>query len=246
MNPRVILSTTYDSLYADCAFLVTTAWELIGFKPTIAFVGKKEREIKVSLDTEIIYINSIDGLSDGFISQNIRVLMPILFKDDVCITGDIDMVPMNQEYFQNIVSKTNKNNFVIASSDAYTTLRFPICYLSGFGNIYSQVLDCENFNQTWLEKTLKEWNQKGYGWDTDEIIFSKLLYDSNYLDLEFLKRGWTSNQYGRIANHRIDRVCWNETVNNWKKTGYAIDAHLPRPYSENRHLTIDIEKSYGL
>lgn len=247
---RVILSTTYDDLYADCAFLVTTAWAQLGYKPTLFVVGNKTREIKVAPETEVIEIKSIKTVTNGFVSQNIRMIAPLWFLDDICITGDIDMVPMSKEYFDDICSHVVADNIVVASSDAYpeASKRFPICYFAGYGKSYAGALDIEEFtlDEDWLESFFNALKSYGLGWDTDELVFTAMLLGQDKIKTTKLNRGWVSNHYGRIASNRIDRVCWQETHDNWLKTGYAVDAHLPRPYSQNRHLTKKIEEKYGI
>lgn len=248
-RPVVILSSTRDALYADCAELVTTAWESLGYLPVLALVGPSSgSKVKVSATTHVINVEPIEGLTEGFVAQTIRVLLPLMFPDDICITGDIDMVPMSKEYFDDLVEKAKQGKFVVASSDAYPkdSKRFPICYFTGKGSDFDKILNIDTSNTFWLEDTLKEWNSKGFGWDTDEIVFSDKLLGCTNIDVLLDSRGWFNNQYGRIARDRIDRVCWSETLNHWQKTGSAIDAHLPRPFGSSKALAKTIMEKYGL
>lgn len=255
MKPKIMLSTTIDETYIDCAPLTTKAWSALGYEPVVAFVGKEmpiNFRQSLSDNCKLIHISSIEGLSDGYVSQTIRVLMPVLYPNDICITGDIDMVPLSKTYFDNLVENAIRSNkFIIASSDAYQNIRYPICYLAGFGRYFSSILklDKDNFKfESIVQKILKDWNNFGLGWDTDELIFSGLLVEAekaHKIEVDRQQRGWINNHFGRIAADRIDRVCWTIDYDKLFNHDY-IDAHLPRPYRKNMHLIRPILKYYKL
>lgn len=251
-EPRVILSTTPDSKYLDCVDLTTTAWEKIGFTPILAFVGEtmpanlKER---VSSKTRILHVSPISGITDGFVSQTIRLLIPCLYGDTVSITSDVDMVPLSRKYFEDLLSAHSEaGEFVVASSDAYKdSVRYPICYLMGTGHQFSSILggiyQKSSTSDYWLEETLIEWQKQGHGWDTDELVFSKALEESitsGKVQARKLNREWIVSEIGRVATKRIDRVCWSVDKDKLNLGDY-IDCHLPRPLSYNKDLVKEIE-----
>jgi hypothetical protein len=223
-KPIVFFSSDRNPFYSDFAPYVKKAWESFGFEVHYNIVDEQYNFAKPEV---IPYGNQ---------SQICRVLLPALYPDRVCITADIDMLPLSKDYFLNSLSiLTNKEDNIILSlsSDAYNNLdsksfkRHPICYLAGFGQTFSKVTKITNKEQ--ISDVMLEWWNKGYGWDTDEMCFSSDLYDlisSNKICLKEFNRGWING----MANLRIDRANWTYDLDKLNKNNY-IDSHMLRPLS---------------
>ena len=229
-KPIVFFSSDRNPFYSDFAPYVKKAWESFGF------------EVYYNVVDENNFFVTPDLIPFGNQSQICRVLLPALFPDRVCITADIDMLPLSREYFMNslnILNNENENLFLSLSSDAYKSnhilpyKRHPICYLAGFGKTFSKITKVENEKQ--IGSIMLNWWAKGYKWDTDEICFSTNLYEElskKTLSLKELNRGWNNG----IANLRIDRDIWNYDLNKLNNHEY-IDSHMLRPFSKfEEHL----------
>lgn len=218
-----IVSSDKNSMYLDFWPSVRDLWiKLIGIKPILVLISDKDL-ITDNGDYIIHELKSVKGVITGFQSQIARMYITKFYKDSICITSDIDMLPLNKEYFNDIVNDISNDSLVILSSDAYESNRYPICYNVANGNTFSEVLkiDC-SFDE--YCKRLLSLNQ---GWDTDELYFSKCV--SEFKDIHrihFINRGWTTG----IANRRIDRSMWIYDVGKLKD-GFYIDSHSIRPYS---------------
>jgi hypothetical protein len=141
------------------------------------------------------------------------------------------MLPLSHYYFNNIVNELNDDSLAILSSDAYTTVRYPLCYNVGKGQIFNDVLDLNCEFDEYCDR-LSKFEQ---GWDTDELYFGKCV--NEFSDKEricLLNRGW---QFGMAIN-RIDRVRWLYDIN-LLKAGHYIDSHSLRPYSQYK---IEVDK----
>lgn len=229
---RAIISTNNNKLYLDCVPLTTTAWSKFGYIPTLIYVGEEPPVgLQAAPETEVLHVN-VPNEHSAFVSQIVRVFAPTQFPEDVCVTGDIDMVPLQAAYFDNLVEQAANAAFVVASADAYQQeQRYPICYFAGLGSVYSSILGFDPTSQTWLSDKFTEWQSAGFGWDTDEKLFTKRVIDWEREGnvVKKLSRGWINNHVGRVAERRLDRVCWS-CDEQLLKDGYYIDAHLPRPY----------------
>src|SRR3990167_8708329 len=108
---RVILSTDNNPTYKDNWPIVAKAWkELVGLKPTLAFISNEENEIDETLG-DVIRFKPIKGVPNDFYAQVIRLLLPAFFKDDYCIISDIDMLPLDANYFLKSVLFAPADNF---------------------------------------------------------------------------------------------------------------------------------------
>ena len=106
---RVILSSNESKKYLDFWPIVSSAWKQIGVEPTLIYTGKKE----LSNNNENILNFYIKGINSAFVAQNIRLLAPSLFPDDVCLISDIDNMPLSKSYFLENIIDVKDNNFVI-------------------------------------------------------------------------------------------------------------------------------------
>ncbi len=240
---RAIVSTNNNPDYYKCWPLVAKAWKNLGIQPTICIIG--DVDIDHSLG-DVINFPEIEGISSSFIAQVIRFLIPLLYPHEVSIIGDIDMIPLSRDYFNNNVSRISEEDFVVYSSDAYeNVIRYPMCYLVGKGELFSEIIGINEFNETEYINIIKYLHSLNLGWDTDELFFSEKLNrwkKSNNRNVHFLKRGWTNN----IANKRIDRADWSINIDLLKKDFY-IDAHLPRNLTKTYKKIKPVEKyvNYG-
>jgi hypothetical protein len=219
-----IVASDSNPMYLDFWPIVRDLWiNLIKIKPILVLISDKNL-VTDNGDHIIHEVKAVDGHSTAFQSQIVRMYITKYYLDDVCITSDIDMLPLSHYYFNNIVNELNDDSLAILSSDAYTTIRYPLCYNVGKGQIFNDVLDLNCEFDEYCDR-LSKFEQ---GWDTDELYFGKCVNEFNYRDRIYLTdRGW---KYGMALN-RIDRVNWVYDINALKN-GYYIDCHSLRPYSK--------------
>jgi len=225
-KPIVFFASDKNKFYSDFAPYVTSAWESFGYEVKYTLVD----DDNCFVDPQIIpYGNQ---------AQICRVLLPALYPDRICLTSDIDMLPLSKDYFTSAadkVEKQDKSTLFSLTSDAYQPRgenykRHPICYLLGYGETFSNITKINK--QEEVGETMLEWWNEKYGWDTDEICFSKRLYSAIRSETVFLhemERGWNNG----IANLRIDRSSWSYDIKRLYNNEY-IDSHMLRPLEKYR------------
>jgi hypothetical protein len=219
-----IVSCDDNKTYSDFWPIVKKLWfKLIGIKPILVKITD-HNSTEIFDDCVIHNIKKIDGVNTGFQSQIARMYITKFYKDSVCITSDIDMLPLSKKYFVDNLEKYDQENFLILSSDAYqNTKRFPICYNVAKGYLFDDILNIENNFEDYCKK-LYNFNN---GWDCDELYFGKKIYEyNNQNNIIKLNRGW---EFGRAID-RIDRVFWKYDDKKLS-SGEYIDCHSLRPYS---------------
>lgn len=218
----VIVSSDNNKLYLDFWPIVRDMWyDLVKIKPILVLIS--DRDFITENEKFIIHeLKSINDIDTGFQSQISRMYITKFYKNSICLTSDIDMIPLNRNYFINSVVDVDDNSIVILSSDAYNSNRYPLCYNVASGNTFNEILDLECSFEDYCKRLL-EYKQ---GWDTDELYFSKCVNEFSYKDrIVFKKRGWING----IAKSRIDRCNWRYDIN-LLKNNYYIDSHSLRPY----------------
>ncbi|UCC20629.1 MAG: hypothetical protein JSV62_04895 [Promethearchaeota archaeon] len=226
-KPIVFFSSDKNTFYSDFSPYVIEAWESFGF------------EVNYCIIDENNYFVEPDIIPFGNQAQICRVLLPALYPDRICLTSDIDMLPLSRNYFLSSLQQINKNdkNVILSlSSDAYNSWvksykRHPICYLAGFGEAFSVVSKVKSKKE--ISSVMLEWWNEKHGWNTDEICFSMNLYNaikSNEIILKENLRGWNNG----IANFRIDRDKWNYDYHKLLNNHY-IDSHMLRPLQKYKN-----------
>lgn len=203
MKPIALITSDSNPNYTEFSTIVTEFWDKLGFEPVYLKIGED--------------YPPIEGVSTALQAQILRLYAPTKYKDRIVLLSDIDMLPLNKNYFISNLPE-EEDQFSIYSSDAYANGRYPMCYIASKGDNYS-IFKNDN-NESWDSFVLRL-NSLGHGWDTDELYMSEVL-NSKQVNLKKLNRGWNNG----IASRRFDRVYWNPNLSEY------IDAHCPRPYSK--------------
>ena len=171
------------------------------------------------------------------------------FQDEVCMTADIDMLMISENYFLKSIEKLDDESLVIMDSKAYDLERiecqthnescenrYPICYIIGKGKTFNRILNTDRSFEEYAAALL---NLK-LGWGTDELYFGDKVNNTDCgVNVVKLIRNYTTPWK---AEKRIDRHNFSEqllidsqktdTVYDINKlsSGYYVDAHCPKPY----------------
>lgn len=221
---RVIMATDTNTDYIEFWPIVAKAWkEIVGIKPTLALIANKDVKIDETIG-DVIRFEPIEGVTTGLYAQAIRLLLPAYFPDEVCLTSDIDLVPLNKEYFLNSPAYISDDCFVIYRDVAYRMFsdKFPMMFTAAKGRVFQEVFRITNIES--IPEIIKSWSSRNLGWYTDEILLHECL--TNWKDYKN-----RCMKLGHNVERRIDRSYWNYDVN-LLKTNYYIDMHCARPYSK--------------
>lgn len=217
----VVISSDDNPTYKDFYELVAKTWFKLGFK-TYYINITTENSIEYNEYGVIHKIKSLDGIPTSFQSQVVRLFSSNLIEGNL-LMSDIDMLPLNGDYFNENSKLLNKNNLVVFSSNPYQNVPYhAMCYILGSSKTFKEILNIENLSFKDYCKLLE--SKYGHDWNTDEKFF----YDSssNFKErLILLKRVFNET--------RIDRSSWSYDISQLQNKKY-IDSHLLRPYNQNK------------
>ena len=233
---RVILSTDTNPLYYQFWPLAARLWrDIVGIKPTLAVIGNKT---DLNIDEEIgevLYFEPLPDVPTGLYAQCIRLLVPAYFENETCLVADIDMIPLQKDYFTSSIKSIPDDHFVVYRDDYHPPQYklYPMCYVAGKGKLFKEIFGITSLEE--IPRIITKWKNRHLGLTTDELI----LYEK-------VNRWATETGHctklGHSVNRRIDRSNWDYNTIALQQL-YYIDAHLPRPYN-NYQKIIDQLASY--
>lgn len=230
---RVILATDANPTYIEFWPVVARAWQnIVGLRPTLALIADDSVTVDETLG-DVIRFAPIPGVATAQHAQIIRLFLPFYFPDDGCIISDIDMIPLNKDYFIQSIASVPDSCFVVYRDKAYGTALFPMCYNAALGKTFAEIFDIAQPSD--IAKQIKNWFSLGYGWNTDEILLHRYLTTWQHYHQRCIK-------LGHAVEPRIDRFDWRYQPSDIAN-GYYIDAHCLRPYSLYKK-EIDLVLSY--
>ena len=260
---KAILSTDENDLYYFYAPITCVYWQLMGYQPLVIIVGNPQHwesgDKKVAFEYilksggDVVFVNErlmdkkLEGYNLSALAQMSRMCsayIPFYDDDDYCLTGDIDMLPLNKDWFhqQDFSKKLN-----IFFSNAYNYTRFAMCYVGGTKDVWNSVinLNAKNMYEAFYKMCAEGLSRRASDkdqWNYDErFLFKKItswkFYDE---DCDMLQREQYPNKSSltgtpgvpdELPQGRLDRSYWNFSGD----ISGLIDAHMIRPGYTNKN-----------
>ncbi|HLB41185.1 MAG TPA: hypothetical protein VJJ83_05320 [Candidatus Babeliales bacterium] len=233
---RVILGCDANPKYLAFWPMVAKAWrEIVGVKPTLVLIADETVMVDETLG-DVYRFSPVPGIPTWFQAQNIRLLFPVKFPDEVCILSDMDMLPLARKFFVDPVSQYPDNHVIVYRDGAYdkTTKKFPICYLAAQGRVFGEILGLASAEE--IPTRLQTWFSYELGWETDELVFYHYLTNWAGYQQRVVKLG-----LGKSQADVIDRSKWRYNPAD-VKAGKYYQAHLLRPYAQHQQAIDDLLK----
>lgn len=229
-----LLATDLNKLYYNLYPYIKKAWNKMNIDTKLILISNFIPDILKKYSDDIILFKPIVNIHSAYIAQVIRILYPCLFINKNILISDIDIIPLNKNYFNNDYIKNISNEKFIVFRDVYIKKDMnAICYNLANSNVWKKIFKINN--EIDIINKLKKWYNPEYngkknclGWFTDQKILFKYLHfnekDVIYLNDKDLKFNRLDK---RNKKYIIDNL--NLIYNNIK-SGYYTDFHIIRPY----------------
>lgn len=243
----VVNATDSNTLYSFFMPIVSILWKNIGFKTLNVITNQgwdnehqKYVLSKIVHQSDILHrIDPVPNLRVSTSVQTVRVLAacaPELEPNDYLITSDVDMLPLDNNYFNNY----NEDLFNVYSADAYgdhfQVPKYPICYLGAKVHLWQEVMHLGSKDlQVELNRAM---DGRLDSWDNDEMFLGGKLRTSQLYPsrCNFMLRGWPFSR----ADRRLDRDHWYLSGEKY------IDCHCKRPGNVEKDIILNvIKKSFN-
>lgn len=213
----VIISSDDNPMYKDFYPIVAKRWLELGYKTYYLNISDTDEIIENEYGV-MHKIKALDFVSTGFQSQVVRLFSSKFIEGNIMMS-DIDMLPINGEYYSQYLNEITDDNVIIYSGQPYGNVPYyPMCYVVSHSSNFRKYLEIENMNFSEYCKMLSD--NYGQAWNTDE----NFMYDrfQNYKDNLVIKNE-------RDFSRRVDRGNWTYNID-LLKSGHYIDSHMLRPY----------------
>lgn len=222
-----------NPFYLDFWPLVSKLWkELFNIEPLLVYIDENH---EIPIDTTygtVVKLKPVKDVPLYLQCQWVRYWIPTQYPDKVCMTCDIDMLPISRNYFIKQLESIDNDKYVHLNS---THDVLPCCYNAAKGSIFKKVL---NLPDTW-ENSIRHLYSLNLGRDhyrgfRDEILKGKVNWGAEEQYADNLIRNYSNkDELVFLERHhlRIDRMDWSYDPFNIIKDKYA-DAHCVRPYSD--------------
>jgi hypothetical protein len=220
-----IMSSDRNPYYLDFWPVVSKIWrEVVNVAPVLVIV---DRAGSPMLDGNglVLQYEHVPDVPTHLQAQNARIHAATLFGDVTVLTSDIDMMPLQADYFHRGIQES-ADGPVAMCADAYKGVdRFPLCYLVATGHYWRQAIGSSGWQEyvhmlNGLYPDVP--GSPNHKWSIDEVYTSRRLIDHGVKRLAM---------WSEPLGLRCDRSNWNPDLTRIARRE-MIDAHLPRPYSQ--------------
>jgi len=230
-----IVSSDSNPLYIDFFPLVHRVWrELVGVRCVLALIADELPPPLESLKDDILLIPPLDGVHPGFHALCIRLLVPQLVGEQrAIIVSDIDMLPMDREYFRAPLRDAEDDAFVVYQRHKNW---ISFCYNAGTSETWRDLVG-PVANVAQANAVIARWAaplEGQLGWGTDETLLK-----------EFVERFGARCVFlpqERLA--RLDRTDVGRRLSLIQRSlisrHHFSDYHMKRPYQEFETINAEI------
>lgn len=226
---RVILGCDTNPMYVEFWPMVAKTWkEIVGIKPTLAFIAPRDFPIDETIG-DVIRFEPIPGIPTAFQAQVIRLLLPLYFPNEFCIISDMDMIPLQRDFFIDNLTPVPADSFVIFNDAGKYVQGYPeylMCYVAGLGKTYGEIFNIFSIEE--ICPRLQQWYAVTQGWTSDQKILFNSINEWEHYKTHVIKLGYDEPR-------RIDRMRWVYHKELLKKQFFYVDSHLLRPYSKYKN-----------
>lgn len=226
---RVILGCDANPMYLEFWPLVAKTWtEIVGVRPTLALIASKEVYIDETLG-DVIRFEPIANIPTSFQAQIMRLLLPAYFENEVCIISDMDMIPLQRDFFVNNVSTCPDDSFIIFNDRGRYIGNSPeylMCYIVAQGKTFKEIFCLSDTTE--IPDRLCQWYMRNLGWTSDQQILFEAVNNWQHYNSRVIKLGYAEPQ-------RIDRAFWHYNKDLVRTRKHYVDSHLLRPYSSYKN-----------
>ncbi len=244
----VISACNDNPLYIEFVPIFINTWKKLYpyIDVKVVLIVNSIPENLIEYQNNLILFPPLKNMSTAFISQYIRLLYPaILNYSNGILISDIDMIPMNRNYYTKNIENISNDKFIYLRDVLLDEHQIAMCYNVATNKTWSDIFGINNVNDI-INRLWDVYNRVHYidghggsGWSTDQIDLYQYVMQWNNRTNNFVILSDNSTGYSRLDRHCF---CINldDGIKHNISNGVYSDYHLYRPFSEYREVNMNI------
>ena len=243
----VLTSCNLNPLYYDFIPIFIKAWKKLipDIKIVIVLIAKEIPLEFLDYSENIKLFFPLEGVHDSFISQYIRILYPcILDSNGGVLITDMDMLPMNSEFYLKNIEKYSNDKFIHYEHPRVLPNEYAICYSVALSETWGEIfkVKTEDEIKNTLKNVYKSFNYSCVpgqeGWNKDQLDLYTFINLWNHKKDRFIILKQNETKF-----NRLDRIYFRGINKNLQvsiKKGKFTDYHALRPYKNHKKINDEV------
>jgi hypothetical protein len=231
----VLVACNDNPKYLNFWPIVKQAWWEIAQLPCILVYVGDSLPPQLANDPAVKFFKAIPGWPTATQAQCIRLLYPALLKcQGAVMLSDMDMIPMQRDWFGNGFAKFDETQFVSLRGIDENEKQIYMCYVGATPKVWSELFYIHSEDS--ITAQLKAWAQMypadgqhgGTGWCTDQIELYrriKALQQTQPSKVGLIP--WTPQISRLDRGNPYDWIQLTPTVQYNLQTVHYVDFHMP-------------------
>ena len=215
-------------------------WRKFGIRFIAVFVGSQLPEVLRPYSDHIFLWNTDLDLNHAYVAQNLRMYFASQLElpdDELVMITDMDMLPMNGDYYKRDLEQYEKKDFIHYRTIPYHERQIYMCYNAAHPHTWSEVFQVKSRED--ISARIREHYQANYtgvpgdtGWYIDQEVMYK--YVIPYPHLKELRR----------ELRRLETWIWDSYFQSGvdQFIQWYDDGHFHRSYSGNIHRIEHVQR----
>jgi len=231
----VLVACNENTKYLDFWPIVKEAWWKVASLPCIMiYVGETLPE-SLKDDPAVKFFKSIPDWPTATQAQCIRLLYPALLGGDGAVMiSDMDMIPLQKDFFVKGFDKFNETQFVSLRGSDEQEKQIYMCYVGATPKVWGELFNISS--EADLRLRLIEWSQKypsdgrhgGQGWCSDQIeLYTRVMKCKELWPERVGFVPWTPQIPRLDRGNPGEWYIWNCDLEFNLKNKYYVDFHMP-------------------
>lgn len=265
MKPEIVtFSCNSSAMYYEFWNPISKFWKTkFGIHPVLVYCGNMDLDLSEEYGT-VYRLPPVDGVADYLCATWARFWITREYPNSICLTGDIDMIPLSRQFIDSRVSECEDDVYVHINGDAYASGDFdywkrPYNTLIAHdhmakGSVFDKVYGFEStFDSEMKKYSSVDYSDKpreciegrGYAYHPEQHLRHASadvggkwchdeLYSTDKLRQYFWSGGKVRCDFSIPRNRRLDRSYWRYFPQD-VTDGKYLDSHLLRPYSQYKN-----------
>lgn len=230
----VVAGVNENATYIHCVPFFIKAWKSLHQDVEIRIIlfANEMPTFLAEFKDSIVLVTPIVGVSTAFCSQIVRLFYPcILPNDGAVMISDIDLLPLNFDYFKDALKGKQVDHFVTFRANhmkKHNRQEVVMCYNAAYSAVWSDIFQVKSY-QDMIEKMISIYSQieyedkhNGKGWRTDQRYLFQALGRWSKKNEQHIECTDEELQFQRLNGNVIDL----DGACHWIRKKKAVDIHV--------------------